>query len=232
MILINDVVNTVFEASYKMLRRIKNNKLLLLIGYPYVIIMSFGIQLSQNLGFLSMLALLAVISFGLSSYMYIIGKILILGSVDIEDLKKSVKIYPKKIAIVTVLIWLIFKGIDTLLFPLFQLNVLFIVLSLIIKLIFLLIINPVFEVIYIKNEEGINNMKRALSFNKENIWQWNVPIIIAVVLLYFVLQVKSNIVIFIVLGTLINPVVIFRFYLFKALDSTTMRRRIFKRHNH
>ncbi len=182
-------------------------------------------------GFVMSLARSAV----LSVYTYFVAQIVAKQRVGVADLRTSIGAYFWTWVNVFFAIWII----SLLLGPMMltaesrQLRDALVMLSLV-------VFNAAPEVIYIKGTNGfVETAQRSFGFLQENWIEWFIPnaLILGVIWLMIdgIIPLRAlpfpGITVPVVLGALLHVVVVFRGFLFQALDGSTHRQRMFKNRN-
>ena len=188
----------------------------------------------------------------ISSYFYILYSIIKYGKFEFKDIRKGFKVYLYQITRVLFVGWIASIVVFNLLVPIIA-NSLGGYLSVatlvnIITIIVLFALNPLPEVIYQKGYTGVDGIKYAFEYMKENWIEWLIPNVVLLGLLYLVtgsvltslFSTGLSINILSLKGTglyLIGQVIfsftmIYRGVLFDILSTSTRRKRMFMRNTY
>lgn len=208
---------------------------LLLIVYSVVL---FGVALiTARLPLVGGIILAAATAACSGSYLYLVQTIINSRLVNVNDLKNSFTPYLRKIINVTFYIWIAMLLYSYIIQRVIQGIPNGWIISILIYLAAFVILNPLPEVIYQTYSSELGIFKASLDFMKENFIEWIIPNIVLSTVLYFLLEnglmaffglniiylVKYIIGLFVFLFAMIYRGILFRF-----LNESTRRSRLFK----
>jgi hypothetical protein len=187
-------------------------------------------SLLAPLGLLAGIALGLVLSGLGSCYLYFLGEIVSHSSVSINEFGRSLRTYFWSVANVFFVIWIA----TTLLGMLLRGNPNGAVVILGLTLVALIPLSAAPEVIYQKGTYGgLATIERSIAFVQAHWIEWLLPTVAFAALLYWTLQLSlfgtvGLLVTALAAGAVAHFGMLFRGYLFRALDGTTHRQRMFK----
>lgn len=188
----------------------------------------------------------------ISSYFYILYSIIKYGKFEFKDIRKGLKVYLYQITRLLFVGWIASIVVFNLLVPIIA-NSLGGYLSVstlvnIIMVIVLFALNPLPEVIYQKGYTGIDGIKYAFDYMKENWIEWLIPNTILLGLLYLVtgsvitslfstglsinILSAKGIALYLVGQVIFSFTMIYRGVLFDILSTSTRRKRMFMRNTY
>jgi hypothetical protein len=211
-------------------RALRKNAWTLLLPAGLYIAWGLLASLLAPLGILAGIALGLILSGLASCYLYFLGELVSHASVSINEVGRSLRTYFWSVANVFFVVWVA----TTLLGYLLRGNPNALVAILGLKLVALVLLSAAPEVIYQKGTYGgLATIERSVAFVHSHWIEWLLPTAAILALLYWILQLS----LFGTLGFLITALatgavmhfgMLFRGFLFQALDGTTHRQRMFK----
>lgn len=223
----------------KAINKLKNNYNSLFIVISYSIINMFLINIGKSVPIIGGLIIALGQSSIISNFLYIIKNIVFYNKFDINTFKYGFKVYLFKVYIVLFLLWFIGYTIDVFMLPIMGAIIIFV--KIFISIVIFLILNPLPEIIYQKNEEALESIKYSFDFIKRNVIQWFLPNLVFVGILLYLFKLSvidmniirglnlTNIILFLSSQILILFAFIYRGLLFKLLDNSSMKKRKFQR---
>jgi|SRR5260370_15668359 hypothetical protein len=174
--------------------------------------------------------LLALVLDGLvSCYLYFTGEVVSLSRVRLNELKRSIGAYFWSVVNLNFLIFIV----NYLLGMLLRGNSNAGYVYLLVWLLMVVLLNPAPEVIYITGTYGgVATIQRCIAFIQANWIEWFVPNLAFAAIGYFALPLlmfpQLVIVSSFLLGALVHVAMVFRGNLYKALDGTSHRQRMYR----
>jgi hypothetical protein len=174
--------------------------------------------------------LMALILDGLvSCYLYFTGEVVSMSRVRINELRRSIGAYFWSVVNLNFLLFIVNYLLDLLLRgnPNARYG------YLLVHLLMAVLLNPAPEVIYISGTYGgVATIQRSIAFIQANWIEWFVPNLAFGAIAYFTLPLlmapQLAIVSSFLLGALVHVAMVFRGHLFKALDGTSHRQRMYR----
>ncbi len=249
MSVLQDIVVTNKKVMTKSFKAIQKNPALLGVGVLYVLLLLVGFQVSIIAGFLGGIVMTLVQSALLSSYLFLMNRIIRTGRFKQEDMTDGVRVYFRKIWITLIIVFVAQYGLS-LVAQIFGTVLPFAGLIWIIAYcLAIILLNPLPEVIYQKHVDELGTFTYAYGFVKENWIDWFIPNVLLGAVIWVVntginmafgaiasgfsigLGLSFPVVISaIVLQAFISYSMIYRGLLFHELSTTTRRKRLFMRH--
>ncbi|MFZ5471954.1 MAG: hypothetical protein ACOZIN_21195 [Myxococcota bacterium] len=179
-------------------------------------------------GFLLALALDAVYS----CYLYFVGEVVSHSKVHLGELKKSFGAYFWSVLNLFFVLWVVRLVLNLVIARTPNAGTL----SLAVWLLTLVVLNAAPEVIYLRGTRGgVDTIQRSVKFLQENWIEWFIPNLVGLAALYFLLVevvLKLPLPGFIASGLVgsafFHLLMVFRGYLFRELDGSSHRQRMFK----
>jgi hypothetical protein len=236
----------VFKKTFKSLIKYQE---LLVIGIPYLILGMIAMRFSYSLTFFAGLIIFAALSAIISDYLFVIENIVKYDRFNWNIFKHGFKVYFRKIFALLFVYYIVDYGIKLFILPLARFIPGGYLISFLLPIILLIVLNVMPETIYYKSYDEIDSIKYSLAFLKHNIISWLVPNGMMGVLLfglyhlifrlvsiatssfsYAVGLTIDLLVVAIFLQAFVGFAFVYRGYLYKLLDSTTRKKRIFSRY--
>ncbi len=187
-----------------------------------------------TLGWLGGLVLGLALDALLSCYLYFLGEVVAHSKVGLGDFKTSIGAYFWSVMNLFFVYWIASLVLGMLTKGSAQASVF----DLLLWLAALILLNVAPEVIYQRGTRGgLETAQRSLRFIQENWIEWFVPNLLVLAAYYFALtrllgQLGAlGSALMVVLGALFHLVMVFRGHLFRALDGSSHRQRMFKFRN-
>jgi hypothetical protein len=245
----NDLIYTNKKVLSKTFKTLFQSQELFVIGIPYLLIPMIVFQMAGAFSILAGMIIFATISAVISDYLFVIENILIYEKFSWDAFKVGYKVYFKRIFGTLFIFYLVNYGISLFISPVLRIIPFGSLLLILLKLSIILLINPLPEVFYQKKYDELDSLSYSVEFVKKNIVSWFVPNIVLVLVTFFAykgiysligfITVSLNnsiglaisiIIISIFLQVLVGFALVYRGYLFKILDTSTRKKRLFKRH--
>ncbi|PZR09125.1 MAG: hypothetical protein DI536_23110 [Archangium gephyra] len=201
---------------------------------PMGIVFAFGLAatLVSPLGFAGGFVMAFVQAGLLSAYSYFLSMLVNGNKAGIDELKKSVGAYFFNWISFSFVLFMIDLGLDIAT----RNNPQGRPLMLVVKLIELIALNAAPETIYLKGTgSGIDTITRSFRFLQENWIEWFVPNALIIALLWFTVTngwlamiPGGMLTVSVIGGALLHVVMVFRGFLYVALDGSTHRQRMYK----
>lgn len=232
------------EALRKTVENVKKNPQVLLLGFAYVLV-GFGASflmaylLSGPIGIFSGIIMSILQSAIISSYLFVLGNVIVYNRFRWKDARYGLSHYLWKVYgiffvfyISSLVINLLARIVGPMIYRIY----------LVLPLIVLILLNPLPEVIYIKDRDPLDTIISTFGFMKENWLNWLIPNTIFMFLIYtltnriFSLGVLgrasggiSGFIMLVFAGIVISAAMIYRGHLFVLLNGSTRRKRQFMR---
>lgn len=257
---IKDIIYTNKAVIIKCLELFKKNWTIIFTGLIYssvtmiaflLLTPFFGLPLLNIAAGITMYFLTVSLT---SSYFYILYNIVKYKKFEFKDMKIGLQVYLREVSRVLFIGWIASILFFSLILPIlggsFEHILDYATISKIATILVLVAINPLPEVIYQKRYTGLEGIKYAFDYMKENWVEWLVPNIILIGSLYLVtgriitslftinIGLMSNIISLKEIGLYFLGQIIFSFtmiyrgILFEILSTSTRRKRMFKRNTH
>ncbi|MGM0379958.1 MAG: hypothetical protein ACQEQE_09455 [Bacillota bacterium] len=248
-----NILKDLFYTNRKVLLKtigtfLKCNELLI-IGIPYLVVAMITFQITSRMTFLAGIILTAVMSALISDLLYVIETVLKTNKFSWNAFKVGYKVYFRNIFGTVFVFYLVNYGIELFIRPILSFLPLGGLIILTLKLILLILFNPLPEVFYQKKYQELDSLNYSFEFVKKNPFSWFVPNIFIFSIIYFFYKYLINFLGSLLLGVNISVVfaltsvvvlfvnqlfvgffMIYRGYLFNILDHSTRKKRLFKRH--
>ncbi|HBM81158.1 MAG: hypothetical protein QME45_08435 [Clostridiales bacterium] len=203
----------------------------------YSALMGVTYALASRLYFVGGILVALVSAACISSYLYLIEEIINSRVVSIYDFKNSFTPYLGRVINVTFYIWIASLVYNLLILRIIQNISGGFVINLIVYIAVIVLLNPIFEFIYQSYVTELNIFSACVSFMKDNFIEWMIPNAILILLIYYLFGGLSFITwprnvpgilkyiagLFVLLFTMIYRGILFRF-----LNESTRRSRLFK----
>jgi hypothetical protein len=244
-----DLLYTNKKVLNKTIKTVLQSQELFIIGIPYLIIPMIVFQMASALSFLAGMIIFACISAVISDYLFVIENILIYEKFNWNAFKVGYKVYFRNIFGMLFIFYLVEYGLDLFIAPVLRIIPFGGIILIVVKLSIIILINPLPEVFYQKKYYELDSLSYAFEFVKKNAVNWFVPNIFLTAVMYFVykgiylligyITVSFNntigfaisiILVGIFLQILLGFALVYRGYLFEILDTSTRKKRLFKRH--
>lgn len=249
MSVLQDIIVTNKTVIKKSTKALKNNPGLLIVGAFYLVAVLLVMQLAGVMGIFGGLIITLFQSAVLSNYLFLMNRIVRVGTFSQEDFQAGFRVYFRKVWVVLLIIWVAQLAVATLSQPIHLLIPAFGMVTFIIEVIAFIVFNPLPETLYQKHLGEIDSFMYAFSFIKENWIDWFIPNIVlggacygiywainhvfftALRGLPFALKTSLSIVLIAILvQAILGYMMVYRGFLFEMLTTTTRRKRLFMRH--
>ncbi len=246
---INDIIYTNKKVLKQTIKTVFQSQELFVVGIPYLLIPMIVFQMAGALSFFAGMVIFACISAVISDYLFVIENVLRYEKFSWDAFKIGYKVYFRNVFGTLFVFYLVDYGITLFISPILRIIPFGGLLLLLIKFAIVLLINPLPEVFYQKKYYELDSISYAFSFVKKNPVDWFVPNIIMTLIMYlgykgifeligFVIGSVNYSIAFaisiIISGLFLQVILgfslVYRGYLFKILDTTTRRKRLFTRH--
>ena len=221
--IVKDFINVNRDSFKRAFKIFYDNPIFIIVNILFIFIyenidyLFFGFgAISSNIMGLIIYLLKAII---ISGYMYLLKNLIFYNRLNLSSLSYGAKKYFSNVYIIMVIYW-IFNRFAVLLIPTNLIRIT--------KIIILFIFNPIYEVIYQREEYGANALSYTLRFIGENWYLWIIPIIITSPNLgiYSVLKLNFNSIIStVIVGVILAFAILYRGIIFKELSTSTRRKR-------
>ncbi|MHB8878384.1 MAG: hypothetical protein ACYC8T_32210 [Myxococcaceae bacterium] len=206
---------------------------------PWTLLLPMGLAvalwllspLALALGALGGLALALAFDAVASCYLYFTGEVVALSRVSLKEFRKSIGAYFWSVMNLLFVIWIVNFVLGLLLAGSPQAGVVRAAEGLLI----LALLNPAPEVIYLRGtRNGMETIQRSVKFVQENWIEWFVPNLLVLGLAYLAATRvlpqlgAAAILALAAAGALLHVFMVFRGHLFKALDGTSHRQRMYR----
>lgn len=247
--ILQDLFYTNTKVLTKTIKTVFKSQELFIIGIPYLLVPMIAFNMAGAFGFLAGMIIFACISAVISDYLFVIENILKYERFSWDAFRVGYKVYFRNIFGTLFVFYLVDYAIELFIRPVLGILPFGGLILLLIKLGIVLAINPLPEVFYQKKYYELDSISYAFEFAKKNIVNWFVPNLFLVSIMFLVYKVIMRIVLIITfslptsIAMAINVILIaiflqvivgfglvYRGYLFKILDTSTRRKRLFKRH--
>lgn len=248
--IIQDLIVTNKKVVKTTIKNLKDNPELLVIGVPYIILLTLGLMMASSINLIGGLLLFLIESAVFSSYLHVVDRIVTTGKFHMDDVKDGFTVYFRKVYVILLIFYFINVGLSLFVYPLLSIIPFSRVIIWLIMLGIFLVFNPLPEMIYQKHYSEVETIKNTFEFSKNNIITWFVPnilfmiviggltfIISSALLTILPLNLGSsfNISLQIVLSLIIvqgviGAVMVYRGNLFNTLINTSRRKRMFSRY--
>lgn len=247
--ILQDIFYTNKKVLLKTIKTVFKTQELFIIGIPYLLIPMIVFSMAGALSFLAGIIIFACISAVISDYLYVIEFILKHERFSWDAFRVGYKVYFRNIFGTLFVLYLINYGIGLFIQPILRIIPFGGLILWLLQLAIILLINPLPEVFYQKKYDELDSLNYSIHFMKKNPISWIVPNIFLVLGTYGVYKIVFTLVsmvtsslsytlalgvIVIVTALLLQVVIgfslVYRGYLFNILDSSTRRKRLFKRH--
>lgn len=255
---LKDIIYLNKTAGKKALDLFLKNWLVIFTGLVYVTITIVARLLSTPFLYIPLLNIVAGVILYLlsaaliSSYFYILYSIIKYGKFEFKDIKRGLRVYMYQITRILFIGWIASIVVFNILVPTIanSLGGYLTVATLIniITIIVLFVLNPLPEVIYQKGYTGLDGIKYAFEYMKENWIEWLIPNVVLLGLLYLVtgsvltslfstglsINVLSirGIALYLIGQVIFSFTMIYRGVLFDILSTSTRRKRMFMRNTY
>ncbi len=244
--ILNDIYYTNREVLKKTLKAITVNWKIFLVGMAYFVVSLLIWQIAARAWILSGLIIAVFQSAVISDFLYLMEQIIKKGKFTMNDFKEGFKVYIWKAYSVLILFWFVRYGLSLFLGRALSASIGGISLWFIIQIIIFLALNPLPEVMYQKYNQGFDMISGSFDFIKENWIEWFVPNVLIAVVLYWMFGLAMKpfsavsgifingagtvmlIAILITLPLVFSFFMIYRGFLFRILDRSTRRKRLYQ----
>jgi len=244
--IMNDIFYTNRQVLIKTIKAIRVNWKIFLVGISYFIFSLIIWRIASLAWILSGLIIAVFQSAVISDFLYLMERIIKYGHFTMRDFKEGFKIYIWKAYSVLILFWFARYGLNLFFGRLMAISIGGIGIWFIIEIFVFMALNPLPEVMYQKYNQGFDMITGAFEFVKENWLEWFVPNVLIAIVLYwmfglamkpfaavsgiFINGAASLMMIFtmMMLPLVISFFMIYRGFLFRILDRSTRRKRIYQ----
>lgn len=247
--IIQDLLITNKKVYKSTIAKLKNNPELLVIGIPYIVLLALGFMMASSISLIGGLLLFIIESAVFSSYLYVINNIINNGKFHMDDVKIGFRVYFRKIYIILLLFYFLDYALSLFVYPILAILPFSYFIILFIKFAIVLVFNPLPEMIYQQHHSEMDTIKSTLEFSKNNIFTWFVPNIIFMGLIWVLTLLVSGVIMkfipnigggvglsiqillsLILVQAVIGSAMVYRGTLFNILNTSTRRKRLFKKH--
>jgi len=234
--LLNRMIKYYINTGIRSFKLVKKNLPVMFALIVYSIIISFSSLLLGGTYFIGGLIIAVITAACIGSYLYLIENVINSRIVDMNDFKNSFRVYIVRVMNTVFYIWvasLLLSFLSRAFYAIPYRGYL----GFIIYIAALVALNPLPEMIYQTYHQEISLFRASFEFMKENFWEWMAPNAIFIALLYFITQGNLllpfglDVIRFIryLLGLfLLFYFMVFRGILFRFLNESTRRSRLFK----
>lgn len=249
MSVIQDIMVTNKAVIKRSNKALQNNPGLLLVGAVYLIAVMVVAQLAGMFGIFGGLIMTLFQSAVFSNYLFLMNRIIRVGSFTPEDFQMGFKVYFRKVWVVLLIIWVAQYAVALLSQPFGLFLPAAGLVTLIANVIAFVVLNPLPETLYQKHLGEMDSFIYAFKFIKENWIDWFVPNVIlggacyglyyginmvfSTALSGFPFAVRTSlsiVLIAILVQAILGYMMVYRGFLFEMLSTTTRRKRLFMRH--
>lgn len=244
--IIQDIILTNKGIIYKSFKLAIKNWKIFLVGIAYFIFSILMFRIASYAWILGGIIIALFQSAIISNYLYLIENIIEYEKFTLEDFKRGFTVYLRKIYTILIIFWFVGFGADLFLRPIVSMRIGGFSLWFIIQILAFILLNSLPETIYQKHYIGFDIITYSFEFIKENFFEWFIPNICIIALIWAVHIITNkvmfliglNLNIFSMLKILIDAVVyillisygmIYRGKLFNVLSTSTRRKRMFMR---
>ncbi len=244
--ILNDIYYTNREVLKKTLKAMTVNWKIFLVGMVYFVFSLLIWQVAAKAWILSGLIIAVFQSAVISDFLYLMEQIIKKGKFTMNDFKEGFKVYIWKAYSVLILFWFVRYGLSLFLGRVLSASIGGISLWLIIEIVIFMALNPLPEVMYQKYNQGFDMISGAFEFTKENWIEWFVPNVLIAIVLYWMFGLAMKpfyavsgifisgagtvmlIAVLITLPLVFSFFMIYRGFLFRILDRSTRRKRLYQ----
>ncbi|MBK5251797.1 MAG: hypothetical protein JJE29_04095 [Peptostreptococcaceae bacterium] len=244
--ILNDIYYTNREVLKKTIKAITANWKIFLVGMAYFIFSLLIWQIAARAWILSGLIIAVFQSAVISDFLYLMEQIIKKGKFTMNDFKEGFKVYIWKAYSVLILFWFVRYGLSLFLGRVLSASIGGISLWFVIEIVIFMALNPLPEVMYQKYNQGFDMISGAFDFIKENWIEWFVPNVLIAIVLYWMFGLAMKpfsavsgifisgagtvmlIAVLITLPLVFSFFMIYRGFLFRILDRSTRRKRLYQ----
>ena len=244
--ILNDIYYTNREVLRKTIKAITVNWKIFLVGMAYFVLSLLILQIAARAWILSGLIIAVFQSAMISDFLYLMEQIIKKGKFTMDDFKEGFKVYIWKAYSVLILFWFVRYGLSLFFGWALSASIGGISLWFIIEIIVFLALNPLPEVMYQKYNQGFDMISGAFEFIKENWIEWFIPNVLIAIMLYWMFglamkpfnavsgilingaEAVTVMAVMITLPLVFSFFMIYRGFLFRILDRSTRRKRLYQ----
>lgn len=234
--LFNLMIKYYISTGVRSFKLVKKNMPVMFALVVYSVIINFSSMILRGTYFIGGLILAVITAACMGSYLYLIQSVINSRVVNANDFKYSFRIYLVRVMNTVFYLW-----IASLLYG-FLSRALYLspygwVVTLVLYIAAIIALNPLPEMIYQTYHQEISLFRAAFEFMKENFWEWMAPNAIILGLLYFTIgnnitlpySLDFAVIVRYIAGLFILfYAMVFRGILFRFLNESTRRSRLFK----
>lgn len=243
-----DIIYTNKKMLKKTLTSIIKHQEIFILGIPYMLFGAIVFQIASGISFFASLIIYAGMSAIFSDYIFVVENIILYDRFNWNIVKHGYKVYFRKVFVLFFMFSLFTFGYSLFLAPIFSLlpfgGIMFYIILFGIAIVF----NPLPEVYYNKNYPEIESLKYCFKFIKKNPIMWFLPNILLSVFTFYLLKLLFSLTAFffqfgrliglssqvfitiLFIQVVVGIGAVYRGHLFRKLDTTSRKKRIFKRH--